>query len=346
MRPARLLIFALSLIATPLAAQEAAGPWRLSYFPYFNVTPNDGLMGIARVIAFRQAPWGGRQTLANSVALEAGYSTRDSWLARATWANPRLADGWRLVAHGEIAHQDNFGHPDSDVGRDIAVSWVDVTRQVRGPLHVAVRGGLRNDELQMGDASTDDTDATIRGAVVVDLRDREFEVNRGALLEGGVISGSGGDGYTAGYAHLRGWYNPVHYLRFTGRFAWRQPVAGASLAARTELPGWEAPFEAIGGHRSHRGFGIGQLGGEGFSVAGAEVRLDVLNVGEMGAFTLLAFVDAGKQLWESDVGGDESWHTGIGGGFALRVLRAATLTVTASGGDGETRWYVGSGWSW
>src|SRR5690606_42157147 len=106
------------------------------------------------------------------------YSTRGTWLGRATGANPRLADGWRLAAHGEIAHQDNFGHPDSDVGRDIAVSWVDVTRQVRGPLHVAVRGGLRNDEPQVGDVSTDDTDATIRGAVVVDLRDREFEVNR------------------------------------------------------------------------------------------------------------------------------------------------------------------------
>lgn len=342
------LLLAFCALVAPLAGQEAAGPWRLSYFPYFTVSPNDGMMGVARAIVFRQAPWGGRQTLANSVAIEAGYSSRDAWLARATWANPRLADGWRLVAHGELAHQTHFGDPDNNFERDMAVAWVDVTRHLGGPLHLAVRGGLREDDIGLPGSSFEesDTDASVRSALVVDLRDREFEVNRGALLEGGVIAGSGGDGYTAAYTHLRGWYNPLHYLRFTGRFGWRQPVEGGSLASLTEFPGWEAPFDAVGGHRSHRGFGIGQLGGEGFTFAGAEARFDVLNVGEMGAFSVLAFVDAGKQLWVGAEPADESWHTGVGGGVALRVLRAATLTITASGGDGETRWYVGSGWSW
>ena len=38
--------------------------------------------------------------------------------------------------------------------------------------------------------------------------------------------------------------------------------------------------------------------------------------------------------------------TGGGGGIAIRVMRAAQLVVTAARGDGVTRWYVSSGWSW
>jgi hypothetical protein len=91
-------------------------------------------------------------------------------------------------------------------------------------------------------------------------------------------------------------------------------------------------------------------------LAGGEVRFDVLNVGEMGAVTVLAFLDGGRALRDpgtfcgigacDEFERHDDWHWGAGGGLALRVLRAATLTITASGGDGETRWYIGSGWSW
>lgn len=342
---------------SPLSAQESAAPWRLSYFPYFTVSPNDGLMGMARAIWFRQAEWGDRVTLNNSVAVEAGYSTRDAWLARATWANPRLAPDWRIKAHAEIGHHPRFGDPDDGVERDHSRAWVDVSRRIQGPAYVALRGGARREQLGGVDEPDYETDFTARGAVVVDLRDREFEVNRGALLQGGVIFGTGGrEGYRALYTDLRGWYNPLPYLRFTGRFAWRQPVNDGSWASRFEMPSWEGDFTAVGGHASHRGFGEGQLAGDGFSLAGVEVRFDILNVGEMGALTLFAFADGGRRLRHPDIfcgigpcDGFEQyddWHWAPGGGIALRVLRAATLTVSAAHTDGNTRWYVGNGWSW
>ncbi len=358
---ARLLVAAvfvsrLASHVSPLSAQETAAPWRLSYFPYLTVSPNDGVMGIARAIWFRQAPWGERQTLANSIAVEAGYSTRDAWLARATWANPRLAPDWRIKAHAEAGHEPRFGDPDASLERTRALAWVDVSRELTDKVYAAVRGGIRSEEWQYGNLDQSDTDATVRGAIVVDLRDREYEVNRGILAEGGVIFGTGGDdGYRAAYTHLRGWYNPLHYLRLTGRFAYRQPVSG-SLASRIEFPGWEDEFTVVGGHRSHRGLGTGQLSGDGFSLAGAEVRFDLINLGELGAFSVLAFVDGGRRLRDPDLfcaigpcdawDSYDDWHWGAGGGIAIRALRAATLTITASGGDGETRWYVGSGWSW
>lgn len=352
------LVSRLTSHVSPLVAQESAAPWRLSYFPYVTLSPNDGLMGIARAIWFRQAEWGDRVTLNNSVAVEAGYSTKNAWLARVTWANPRIAPGWRIKAHAELGHEPEFGDPDAPIVRDRALAWVDVTRRLHGPLHLAVRGGLRHEDFpEVDDEPEWQTDVTARGALVLDLRDREFEVNRGALLEGGLILGSGGaDGYRALYSHLRGWYNPLQYLRMTGRFAYRQPVDRGSLASRIEFPGWEDDFVAVGGHRSHRGLGTGQVAWDGFMLAGAEARFDVFNLGELGAVSLLAFVDGGRALHHPDTfcgiepcdafEEQDDWRWGAGGGVALRVLRTATLTITASGGDGETRWYVGSGWSW
>lgn len=366
------LVAGLVLHAAPLLAQESAAPWRLSYFPYLTVSPNDGLMGIARAIWFRQAEWGDRVTLNNSVAVEAGYSTRDAWLARVTWANPRFAPDWRLKAHAEVGHEPRFGDPGAPIERDRAYGWVDVTRKVQGPFSTALRGGVRYEKHQLNDAIRDEVDATARLALLVDLRDREFEVNRGVLLEGGVIVGTAGrgkydgttdNGYMALYTHLRGWYNPLEYLRLTGRFAWRQPTAVGPLVAEHEFPGWEGDFTTLGGHQAHRGLGTGQLGytsdelrgAGGAMLAGAEARFDVFNVGELGAVTLLAFVDGGRSLQYRGTfcgigpcGPDTrfDWRWGGGGGVALRVLRSATLTITGSGGDGETRWYVGSGWSW
>ncbi len=358
----------LALAAPPLPAQQSAAPWRLSYFPYLTATPNDGVMGIARAIWFRQADWGERVSLDNSVAVEAGYSTRDAWLARATWANPRLTDRWRIVAHAEAGHTPHFMDPDQSFAarHDRRVAWTDVTRNLTDRLRLAVRGGVRNDEIGLSagefSAERDETDVSVRLAAVYDLRDREFEVNNGALLEAGVITGSAGGGYTAPYAHVRGWVRPSLPLRLTARVGWRGTVSGGALAPSIEFPGWEQPFTILGGPHSHRGMPVAYRPVDGVLLAGAEARFDILNVGELGALTLLAFVDGGKDLWaegdlvplESPIAAraeaawdtTEHWRWSGGGGVALRVLRAATLTVTASRGDGEMRWYVSSGWAW
>jgi hypothetical protein len=353
MRRPLLLLAALAtaLGVTPVAAQEAA-PWRLSYFPYFTVTPNDGLMGIARVVWARQAGWGGRVVNARSVAVDAGYSTRDSWLGRVTLANPTLADGWRLKAMADVGHDARFGDPDGTFAHDRAVAWVDVTRRVVGRVHFALRGGVRNDDFgpDLEGGATAQTDLSVRGALVLDLRDREYEVNAGALLEAGVIAGTAGDAasYDAAYAMARGYLHPILPLRLSGRAGWRQAVSPqGQIAPSIEFPAWEDPFVILGGHRTHRGLATSQLQGDGVAFGGVEARFDIVNVGELGAVSLLAFVDGVKQLRATNSTLPElDWVVGAGGGLAIRLLRQATLTITGAGGDGETRWYVGSGFSW
>lgn len=372
-----LLSLAIGLLAAPpLAAQDQAAPWRLSYFPYPTVSPNDGLMGVARAIWFRQAPWGERVTLRNSVAVEAGYSTRNAWMGQVTWANPSLGERWRIMAHAEAGHRPRFGDYDAlapafFAEHDRQLAWVDLTHRFDGPVQVALRGGIRHDKLTYGtdgDAGAasvegDETDATARGALVIDLRDREYETNTGVLLEAGGIAGSGGrDGYLVPYAQAKGWLHPWLPLRLTARVAWKAPADQGSLANALEFPGWEAPFDIIGGPKSVRGLPISTGLADGALLAGAEARFDVLNVGELGAVTLFAFVDGAKPLSSDDdltiveavhpsriatgpvSTGDWTWAPG--GGIALRVLRAATLTVSAARADGQTRWYVGSGWAW
>jgi outer membrane protein assembly factor BamA len=350
-------IAALAMLAgsTPVQAQDAA-PWRLSYFPYFTVSPNDGMMGIARMIWARQAGWGERIVNSRSVSVDAGYSTKDSWLGRVTYKNPTLADGWRLMARANIGHEANFGHPESELEHDRIGAWIDVTRRITGPISLAVRGGVRTDRVDLkgddGFPLIDETDASVRGALVVDLRDREYEVNNGVLLEAGLIGGAGGgDGYSAAYAQAKGYWHPVLPLRLSARGGWRQAIDGDVFAPMVDFPAWEDNYSILGGHRTHRGFGTGQLNNRGAAFAGLEAHLDIINVGELGAVTILAFVDGAKSITNPDPESmapfiDDEWRVGAGGGLALRFMRQATLTITAAQGDNETRWYVGSGFSW
>lgn len=375
-----------AVAAAPLVAQDAA-PWRLSYFPYLVASPNDGVMGLARAIWFQQADWTARTTLRRSVAVEAGYSTRDAWLARATYADPTIADGWRLHAHAEAGREPRFGDVRDPVARERMAATLEVTRRVAGPFQLAVRLGARRDEFAAAEsvlrrryalAAPDDhpivadpdperritqDDFTARAALVLDLRDREYEVNSGLLAEVGLLTGSAGDGYQGAYGHLRGYVSPRSGTRVTARAAFRALTSGSAVAAQHELPQWEAAATSFGGHASHRGFGTGHFAGRGLLLGGLEVRHDILNMGDFGAVTAFAFADGGRAFADTAFTSlvlltDEpanagrlrlttrDWEWGFGGGIALRVLRAATLTISASGGDGETRWFVGSGWSW
>lgn len=374
------------LVTMPAAAQDAM-PWRLSYFPYLTGAPNDGVMGMARALWFQQADYGARVTNQREVSLEAGYSTRDAWLARADVALPMLADGWRLRARAAVSRETNFGLselPDgmTPLARDRREAWVDVTRRLAGPLHLAVRGGLDRQAID-GDAgllldrhprseiafdnggATGEivqTDATARAALVLDLRDREFDTQSGALVEAGLFTGTAGEGYTGGYALARGWVMPRRGTRLTARAGFRAVGETDAITIVHGIPAWERPIGALGGATSHRALPAHALVGRGLLLAGAEARHTLLDVGELGAITLVAFVDAGRVFSDPSPlvdpmpgaplpSGDleftlKGWTVGAGGGVAIRVLRAAQLTITAARANDDTRWYVGSGWSW
>ncbi|MES2123538.1 MAG: hypothetical protein V4503_02500 [Gemmatimonadota bacterium] len=396
-RTASLLL--LVLVALPLTAQDSTTaapepgvPWRTSYFPYFTVSPNDGLMGIARVLVFRQGEYGDRVSLRDAVAFEGGYSTKDAWMLRGRVDMPMLADGWRLAAHASVGKQPNFGIPDAGTARTRSEGWVDVTRRLKGPLQLAVRGAVDHQRVEgdaslysrypatpfaspscpiemlcssASDLSISQTDVNGRAALVLDLRNREFDTQSGALIEAGFFAGSGGgeQGYHGAYGIARGWFSPRRGTRLTARVAAQGVSKTDAIGIRNEIPGWERPITIFGGPESHRGLGIGEISGRGGYLASAEIRHDILNVGEIGAITAVAFVDAVKPYSErgnplvdpnpgyrlpSDalVNVLQPWSVGGGGGVAIRVLRSAQLLVTAARGAGVTHWYVSSGWSW
>ncbi len=392
-----LLLLVASGPAVSAQSERIDVPWRLSYFPYLTVSPNDGVMGIARAVYFQQADWGGRLSLQRSVEVEAGYSTRDAWKGSLVWSEPLIADGWRLKAQASIGHQPRFGNPDDRVERDHAGAWLEVTRRISGPLHVAVRGAIQREKLEMTlgqhdllypgipyetpptfmapnstPTTIDQTTRSGRLALVLDLRDREYDVNSGALIEGGLMYGSQShwlDTPNIGvYGHVRGWVTPRERTRVTGRVAARAMTGSEEVAHWHEMPQWETPFTTFGGPNSHRGMAVGELAGRSLLLAGLEVRHDILNVGELGAVSLLAFTDGGKSFRDRPgpaicpgpecpplVGGEhpgtfiftlKDWDWSYGGGIGLRVMRAAMLNITAASSDHGTRFYISSGWAW
>lgn len=361
-------------------------PWRTSYFPYVTASPNDGVMGVARWITFRQADYDDRVSLRSAVAVEAGYSTRGSRFASVRADFPRLADDWRLAGSARAGKQAHFGVPDGNIDRVRYAGWGEITRRLGGRVQLALRvagdrTALQGDPVELGagypyaptngcvatqqcivdDALTQD-DAQVRAAVVLDLRDREYDPRRGALIEAGAFIGTAADGYQGGYAMGSGWLMPREGTRVTARAGLRALSNPGAIAALHEIPAWERPITVLGGYSSHRALGEGEQVGRGVLLAGLEVRHDVMNFGALGAFSLLGFVDGGRVFVDPSPLADpdptqpyrngdlrftlDDWTWGVGGGFSLRILRAAQLTMTVGRAEGRTRIYVGAGTAW
>lgn len=334
----RLLLLLVLGATTPLLAQDpveevAVVPFRTSYFPYLTSTPNDGVFGVARIIRYQQAPWDARVTNFVEQSLDAGYSTRGSYFVRGDYRKLMADQVWRVRARIEASRDARFGRSDSFpkayyhveefVRRDRQQGWVDLTRRVTGPLHVALRGAVdhqsyRGNRWELGARFPDtpiegpviacvttpcpeayrgtvaQTDAQLRAALVLDTRNNEYDPNKGVLVELGAFTGSGGEGYTGSYGVARGWL-PLHRLtRLTARIGYRKTAETAAVGIHQEVPAWESPFLTIGGPNSHRAIEAGALSGRYVQFAGAEVRHTLLDFGGLGAITALAFVDAGR----------------------------------------------------
>ena len=244
----------------------------------------------------------------------------------------------------------------------------EATRHVKGPLHVAVSAGLthfrytrRTDGLAFQTDYFDitpvtGTDAVGRLALVFDSRDKEFVTTKGFLLEAGLYFGSGrfeqrnlapggggavssftDKGYTGAYTHLRGFFSPRAGTVLAGRLLVRALGANAPLDARYTLPAWERELTVMGGADSHRSFVKGRLLGRGLLLGSAEVRHNVVDVGDYGGVTVVAFLDAGRTFQEGPRLTLSDLRVGGGGGVALRVVRSAILNFNfATGPDGFT----------
>lgn len=395
MRRITIMVIGAVLASVPAQAQQevefhgpelVAGPWKLDNFPYFTVTPNDGFMVIGRVQYGQAADFLDRVSMARRIALEGGVSPSGSRFASLRFDAPRLADGWRVASELRIERANRMGYyglgnsreeiaPGDDspyvnrVRRNRAVARVEVTRALTGPISLAVAGGtgrttwsaleghsVFSDETGHSGGRIEEDDTWGRLALVVDLRDNEYEPKRGVLIEGGVFTGSGGDGYTGWYALFSGYAQPGFGTVLAAQLGGRSMSSEAPLTARYEIQTWEHEVSVLGGPGSHRALAIGRFVGHSVLFGSLELRQQIVDAGDFGGVYGLAFVDAGR-VFESDLILDaplprqnfrlttDGLKVGGGIGVGLRILRANVLNVSVARGPDGTKGMVGSGWS-
>jgi outer membrane protein assembly factor BamA len=353
-------------------------PWRTSYFPYLTGAPNDGPALAAGIRYFQPAEYEARYTNVAKLSLDAGLTGRGSRAAIAQFKAPGLWKDWRIYALAGADRQARYGYfglgentiYDKDlvgdgtpflyrVRRTRYRGVAEVTRVIRGPWMAAFQASVeqvRFTSLPGSSAFTTDfpsgeieqNDAAGRLALIYDTRDIEYNTHRGLLLEAGTQVGSGGEGngYTHQYVMLRGWLPVREGTVVAARLAGSGMGGHPTLNSRFAIPGWEHSVPVLGGEYSHRSFDTGRFTGRGSLFANLEVRHDLLPFGDLGAITLLAFIDGGRVFEQSGFRlTTDDWKVGGGGGFAIRILRSTIITFNFAGGPDGFNYSVGNGWA-
>ncbi len=379
--PLPALLAALLAGVPQLGAQEepeedSEASWRTSYFPYLSGKANDGPVVSARIRYWQPAEYEARTTYTAALDGATGVSFRGTRYVGARFRAPGLWKDWRLDAFVVAERLARFGYfglgndteHDPDLVGDATpflyrvrriryVGMVEVTRRIRGPFQVALRGDLGEarfttlpgPSLFLNDfgEDKDEDDVSGRLALIYDGRDNEFNTTRGFFAEAGVQAANGGegDGYSRIYGIVRGYYPIREGTVLAGRLVASGMGGDPTLNAKFTLPAWNDEIAMLGGESSHRSFDTGRFAGKGALFANFEVRHDVLPFGDLGALTAVAFMDAGRVFeGESFKLTTNDLHVGGGGGLALRILRSTIFTFNFAGGPDGFNFSVGNGW--
>jgi hypothetical protein len=382
----QLALAALVALAGEAPAQE---PWKASYYPYLLKGPNDQLSLVFHYQYGQAADYDDKVPFQKSLSLEGGINGSGSRWAVARFKAPRLAKGWRLYGEAGAVRENRYGYyglgndtpgnPDAPEGSDYFTrvernryyGRVEVTRQIVGPLQVAIAGSLTDASYSPlpGDSrfqsdfyplpppcafpgcvipppptEANTTDAMGRVTLVLDTRDNEFLTTKGLFAEAGFNAGSASGGYTGYYGIARGylpmWVGSVLAVRVAGRHL----TDSAPLDARSDLSSWERTVPVLGGPESHRSFVYGRYTGRDLLLANLEVRQTILDFGDFGAIGALAFLDAGR-VKEGVPDESNDLHVGGGGGLILRILRSTVLNLNFAGGPDGFRFSMGTGYT-
>jgi outer membrane protein assembly factor BamA len=351
---------------------EPKTPWKTSYFPYLTGGPNDGPLVAFRVHHFQPAEYDSRVTSNAAFTAEAGITFRGGRQVILRFRAPQLWKNWRLKTLAAAVREVRFGYfglgnlttENEDlvtpaqpflhrVRRARYGGQFDVTRRLQGPLQLALQGNVERTRFTTlpgpsvfkSDFGPElkETDVSSRVALVYDTRDNEYNTHQGLLLEAGAQAGTGGNGYSRLYTVLRGYLSPREGTVIAARFAASGISGTPSLNARYIIPAWEDQIPVLGGQYSHRSFDTGRFAGKGVMFGNFEVRHDLLAFGDLGAITLLGFVDAGR-VFEGEKFTTKDLKVGGGGGIGLRILRSTIFTLNLAGGPDGFNYSVGSGW--
>lgn len=372
------LLPALLLCAPALAAQddesEHRTPWRLSYFPYISGLANDGPVISARARYWQPAVYEARTTYTAALDAATGTSFRGTRYAGVRFRAPGLWKDWRLDGSLVAERLARFGYfglgNDTEYEKDLVTEAtpflfrvrriryegrLEVTRRIRGPLHAAVRADLASARFttlpgpsrftaDFGDGLEQD-EVSGRLALVLDTRDTEFNTMRGVFVEAGAQVGDADQSYSRLYGVIAGYYPIREGTVVAARLVGSGMGGTPTLYARSNVPSWNDQVPVLGGEHSHRSFDTGRFLGEGTLFGNLEVRHDVLPFGDLGALTVVAFVDAGRVFeGESFRLTTNDLHVGGGGGVALRLLRSTIFVFNFAGGPDGFNFSLSNGW--
>jgi len=371
---------ALALTLLPCTARAQGQPdvpWKDSFYPVLTSLANSFPLLVIHYEQRKGADYFARTPYAGLFSLDVGAATSGSRMAVAKLQAPLLKEHWRLAAALGATRATRFGYfglgndTENDgsnvrnsqpffyrARRSRYVGEVEVSRQISGPFYVALAGGLEYSNLgdlprpsvfrtEQGTSDITDTDARGRLTLVYDSRDNEFNTQRGLFAQSSLALGSGGDGYNRITTDLRGYVTVREGTVVAARVAGSALSDKAPLNARFEMPVWEGEVSVVGGTNSHRGLEFQRLAGKGVLLGSVEVRHDLLNLGDLGAFTLFGFVDAGRVFESEDFKlTTEDMKVGAGGGLAIRLLRFLVWSFNFGGGPDGFQFSVGTGWSY
>jgi outer membrane protein assembly factor BamA len=375
------IVLGLALAFPAAAAAQGSdndNPWKLSYVPFIGSAPNDWPMFEIYTVYRKQADYYASTADAGALSFDAGMAWHGSWKAVAAFRAPQLWTGWRLAATAGASQDVRFGYFglgnettfDSDISdtsgnyyRDRRTRYfgrAEGSRIFLNHFRVALALGLENSRLApltgpnlfATDYGTEvvQTTATQRLTLVFDTRDREYNPSQGVFIEASALAGEGLNGSKAGFSRMtviaRGYISPREGTVLAARLGGSGNGGDVPLESRYELPVWEGQLSILGGANTQRALWEGRYAGGGLLLAGAEVRHDLINLNDLGAITLLAFVDAGRVFDQNGFSlTTEGLHVGGGGGVALRLLRSSIFVFNFAGGPMGFNFTAGTGWS-
>ena len=374
------LALGLLAVAAPLAAQDPNKPsdaeWKDSFYPFFPSLGNNFPLIAMHLEERKAANYFARTPYDGLVYLDIGQGFTGARMAIARFHAPLMWRDWRLNATLGSTRETRFGYfgigndaaYDEDLVNDDQPHYyearrtryfgnAEVSRRLKGPLWLAGSFGVEHSNLgdlsdpslfrtDFGSDNVTDTDVRGRVTLALDLRDNEFNPGNGLLAQTSFSGGSGGDGYTRVSADIRGYISPREGTVIAARVAGGSMSSKAPLNARYELPVWEGEQGVLGGAYSNRGLPFQRLVGRGVLMGSAEVRHNLLDLGDFFAFTLVGFVDAGRVFEEEDFKlTTKDMKVGAGGGFAIRVLRFSIWNFNFAGGPDGFQFSSGTGWS-
>jgi hypothetical protein len=374
------LVAGVLLGASPVHAQGISarktypGQWLTSYYPFVATLPNNGPSFELRAQHWQMAPYESRVTAGILFSGRAAWAPwGGSWLVDVGMNAPLLSPGWRLMADIRAGTETRYGYyglgnttgidPDATrdtepylyrVERGLYAATVDLTRRIVGPLGVSVMlNGAIADYTSLSPSSLFElgfgpelkqTEGSVTGALVFDLRDNEYDTRKGLVVEAGGQYGGSERNYSRWYGIARGWFPATKSTVLAARVFATNIGGTPTLLSQEVVPGWESPYATLGGEDSHRALPYGRLTGSGLIGTNVEVRQDIIAKGEYGALGIVLFMDAGRSFLNDFQVTLDDWTVGGGGGLVLRILRGNVFILTYGISKNESHVGFRTGW--